>query len=115
MTIEAKSNETPAFALLLDAVQAVHGDLTGVGFVADAMHTQTRHAAELTAPRRPPARPGKGQPADPAQPAQATALGTGPGRAPHRNRGRRETRTVKVIILQTPAASASRRPNWPSG
>lgn len=49
VTIAAKSNEIPAFTPLLDAVAAVLGDLTGVIFVADALHAQTEHARQVAA------------------------------------------------------------------
>jgi hypothetical protein len=48
----AKSNEIPAFTPLLDAVEQVLGSLTGVVFVADALHTQTGHANQIAARRR---------------------------------------------------------------
>lgn len=47
--IAAKSNEIPAFTPLLDQVQQTLGDLTGVVFVADALHTQVEHAHQVTA------------------------------------------------------------------
>jgi DDE family transposase len=47
VTIDAKSNEIPAFAPLLDAVEAMLGTPTGVLFTADALHTQTGHADEI--------------------------------------------------------------------
>jgi hypothetical protein len=42
VTVAAKSNETPAFTPLLDAVEAVLGSLHGLVFIADAPHTQTK-------------------------------------------------------------------------
>ncbi|TWJ25140.1 transposase [Micromonospora endolithica] len=48
VTVDIKSNEIPAFTPLLDAVEAVLGSLTDVLFVADALHTQTRHAEQIT-------------------------------------------------------------------
>jgi predicted transposase YbfD/YdcC len=48
VTIDTKSNEIPAFTPLLNAVENVLGSLTGVLFVADAMHTQTAHAERIT-------------------------------------------------------------------
>ncbi|MGW3613892.1 ISAs1 family transposase [Micromonospora sp. NPDC005163] len=39
VTVDAKSNEIPAFTPLLDAVEAVFGSLTGLLFIADALHT----------------------------------------------------------------------------
>ncbi|MGH3449597.1 MAG: ISAs1 family transposase [Haloechinothrix sp.] len=47
VTVEAKSNEIPAFTPLLDAVETVLGSLAGALFVADALHTQTGHANEI--------------------------------------------------------------------
>ncbi|MDP9792920.1 hypothetical protein J2S43_001432 [Catenuloplanes nepalensis] len=47
ITVEAKSNEIPAFTPLLDAVERVLGTPAGVLFTADAMHTQTGHADEV--------------------------------------------------------------------
>jgi Transposase DDE domain len=79
VTIDAKSNEIPAFKPLLDAVMAVLGSLTGVLFVADALHTQTGHAAEVAA-RGAPAATGQRQPAHPVRPAQSPTLGADPGR-----------------------------------
>jgi hypothetical protein len=49
VTVDAKSNEIPAFTPLLTAVETVLGSLTGVLFVADALHTQTGHAREIAA------------------------------------------------------------------
>ena len=83
VTVDAKSNEIPAFAPLLDAVEAVLGSLTDVLFVADALHTQTGHAERDHRPRSTLLRPGQGQPADPVRPAQSCSLGADPGRGPH--------------------------------
>jgi predicted transposase YbfD/YdcC len=104
VTIDAKSNEIPAFAPLLDAVQAVLGTLTGVLFTADALHTQTGHADEI-------ARRGahllvqvKAN-----QPTLFKQLKRLPwaqipvgNRTRDRGHGRRETRTVKAVTLATP-------------
>jgi Transposase DDE domain len=49
VTVNAKSNEIPAFTPLLNAVETVLGSLSGVLFVADALHTQTAHANEIAA------------------------------------------------------------------
>jgi hypothetical protein len=49
VTVNTKSNEITSFAPLLDAVDAVLGTLAGVLFTADALHTQTGHADEVTA------------------------------------------------------------------
>jgi hypothetical protein len=49
VTVDAKSNEIPAFTPLLDAVEAVLGSIEAVPFVADALHTQTGHAHEAAA------------------------------------------------------------------
>jgi hypothetical protein len=51
VTVDTKSNEITSFTPLLDAVEKVLGTLTGVLFIADALHTQTGHADEVTARR----------------------------------------------------------------
>jgi hypothetical protein len=51
VTVDTKSNEITSFTPLLDAVETVLGTLTGVLFTADALHTQTGHADEVTARR----------------------------------------------------------------
>ena len=45
--IAVKSNEIPAFAPLLDLVEAQLGSLEQIVFVADALHAQTAHAHEV--------------------------------------------------------------------
>lgn len=108
VTIAAKSNEIPAFAPLLDAVEAVLGDLTGVIFVADALHTQTEHARQVAA---------RGayllvqvkanQPTLHAQLKRLPWAQVPAGdRTRDRGHGRRETRTVKAITLHTPGGIA---------
>ncbi len=102
--IAAKSNEIPAFTPLLDHVQQIMGDLSGVVFVADALHTQVGHAHQVTArgahllvqvkanqPRLhrliralPWARIGVGH------------------RTREHSHGRTETRTVKAVIVELP-------------
>jgi hypothetical protein len=47
VTVNAKSNEIPAFTPLLDAVEHVLGSPRDLIFVADALHTQTAHANEI--------------------------------------------------------------------
>lgn len=47
--IAAKSNEIPAFAPLLDRVEAQLGSIAGVIIVADALHAQIGHAHEVAA------------------------------------------------------------------
>ncbi|BEL07219.1 hypothetical protein Q0Z83_054100 [Actinoplanes sichuanensis] len=49
VTVDTKSNEITSFAPLLDAVEKVLGTLAGVLFMADALHSQTDHADEVTA------------------------------------------------------------------
>jgi predicted transposase YbfD/YdcC len=49
VTVDAKSNEIPAFTPLLDAVERLLGNLHGILFVADALHTQTGHADQIAA------------------------------------------------------------------
>ena len=104
ITVDAKSNEIPAFTPLLDAVQAVLGSLNGILFVADALHTQTGHARQvaergahlMTAVKR-------------NQPKLFAQLKTLPwpqipaaDRTHNTGHGRRETRTVKAVTLHTP-------------
>ena len=108
VTVAAKSNEIPAFAPLLNAVEVVLGSLNGLLFVADALHTQTAHATEIAARGAYLLIPAKGN-----QPTLFTQLKTLPwGQVPigHQSRetghGRRETRTVKAVTLQTPGGIA---------
>jgi hypothetical protein len=49
VTVSAKSNEIPAFAPLLDAVEQVLGSLRDLIFVADALHTCCRGVVRLLA------------------------------------------------------------------
>jgi predicted transposase YbfD/YdcC len=104
VTIDAKSNEIPAFTPLLDAVEAVLGTLTGVLFTADALHTQTGHADEVAR---------RGAHLLVQVKANQLTLFKQLKRLPwakipagHRTRenghGRRETRTVKAVTLHTP-------------
>jgi hypothetical protein len=79
VTVDAKSNEIPAFAPLLDAVETVLGALTGVLFIADALHTQTARRGGHPPPGA-PAGPCQSQPADPVQAAQTPAMSADPGR-----------------------------------
>ncbi|MGI5185510.1 ISAs1 family transposase [Dactylosporangium sp. CA-152071] len=104
VTVDAKSNEIPAFAPLLDAVTAVLGDLTGVLFVADALHTQTSHAREINTRGAHLLVQVKAN-----QPTLHNQLKRLPwAQIPVGNRtrdtghGRRETRTVKAVTLHTP-------------
>jgi hypothetical protein len=104
VTIAAKSNEIPAFTPLLDAVAAVLGDLTGVIFVADALHTQIDHARQVAAREAHLLVQVKAN-----QPTLHTQLKRLPwahvpagNRTRDRGHGRRETRTVKAITLATP-------------
>ncbi|WP_220502507.1 ISAs1 family transposase [Microbispora sp. H10670] len=104
VTVDAKSNEIPAFAPLLDAVAAVLGSLTGVLFVADALHTQTGHAREIAARGAHLLIPVKGN--QPTLYAQLKALPwpqiPAGNRTRDRGHGRRETRTVKAVTIATP-------------
>jgi predicted transposase YbfD/YdcC len=104
VTVAAKSNEIPAFAPLLDAVESVLGSLTGVLFVADALHTQTSHATQIAARGADLLIPVKGN-----QPTLFTQLKTLPWAQiligdQHREagHGRKETRTVKAVTVATP-------------
>lgn len=104
VTVDAKSNEIPAFAPLLDAVAAVLGSLAGVLFIADALHTQTGHAREIAARGAYLLVQVKGnQPTLFAQlKALPWALIPAGNRTRDRGHGRRETRTVKAVTLATP-------------
>ncbi len=104
ITVNAKSNEIPAFAPLLDAIEQVLGSLKDLIFVADALHTQVNHATEIAARGAHLLIPAKGN-----QPTLFTQLKTLPwAQVPigHQTRdhghGRSETRTVKAITLHTP-------------
>ena len=108
VTIAAKSNEIPAFTPLLDAVAAVLGELTGVIFVADALHTQTEHARQVTARGAHLLVQVKAnQPTLHAQLKRLPWAQVPAGdRTRDRGHGRRETRTVKAITLHTPGGIA---------
>jgi predicted transposase YbfD/YdcC len=104
VTIDAKSNEIPAFTPLLDAVERVLGSLAGILFVADALHTQTGHARQVAERGAHLMTAVKGN--QPTLFAQLKALPWPKIPAGHRTRntghGRRETRTVKAVTLHTP-------------
>ena len=104
VTIDAKSNEIPAFTPLLDAVEQVLGTLAGILFVADALHTQTGHAREVAARGAHLMTTVKGN--QPKLFAQLKALPwpqiPAGDRTRNRGHGRRETRTVKAVTLHTP-------------
>jgi predicted transposase YbfD/YdcC len=104
VTIDAKSNEIPAFKPLLDAVERVLDCLTGVLFIADALHAQTGHAREIAARGAHLAVQVKAN--QPTLFAQLKALPwpeiPAGDRTHDRGHARRETRTVKAITLHTP-------------
>jgi hypothetical protein len=104
VTVDTKSNEITSFAPLLDAVETVLGTLAGVLFIADALHTQTGHAAEVTARQAHLLVQVKGN-----QPTLFKQLKRLPwaqipvgDRTRDRGHGRRETRTVKAVTVRTP-------------
>lgn len=104
VTVDTKSDEITSFAPLLDAVEKVLGSLAGVLFVADALHTQTGHAAEVTARQAHLLVQVKGN-----QPTLFKQLNRLPwaqipvgDRTRDRGHGRRETRTVKAVTVTTP-------------
>lgn len=104
VTVAAKSNEIPAFTPLLDAVEQVLGNLQGLLFVADALHTQTNHANEIAARGAHLLIPVKGN-----RPSLFAQLKTLPwaqipagDQTRDRGHGRRETRTVKAVTVSTP-------------
>ncbi|GIE46457.1 ISAs1 family transposase [Actinoplanes lobatus] len=104
VTVDTKSNEITSFAPLLDAVETVLGTLAGVLFIADALHTQTRHADEVTIRQAHLLVQVKGN-----QPTLFKQLKRLPwaqipvgDRTRDRGHGRRETRTVKAVTVATP-------------
>lgn len=103
VTVGAKSNEIPAFAPLLDAVEQVLGSLNGLIFVADNMHTQVNHPNEVAARGAHLLIPVKGN--RPTLHAQLKTLPWAQIPIGHQTRdrghGRSETRTVKAITLHT--------------
>ena len=117
VTVSAKSNEIPAFAPLLDAVEQVLGSLKDLIFVADALHTQLGHANEIAARGAHLLIPVKGN--QPTLHAQITTLPWTQIPAGHQTRdrghGRSETRTIKPSPCTLPAGSAFPTPNRPSG
>lgn len=108
VTATAKSNEIPAFAPLLNAVEQVLGSLDGLVFVADALHTQTNHAREI-------AKRGGHLliPIEANQPTLHAQLKTLPwaqipagDQRRNTGHGRRETRIIKAVTLGTPGGIA---------
>jgi predicted transposase YbfD/YdcC len=104
VTGDTKNNEIPAFTPLLTAVEHVLGSLTGVLFVADAMHTQTDHAEQIISRGAHLLLQAKGN-----QPTLHAKLKAVPwaqipvgDRTRDRGHGRKETRTVKAVTLHTP-------------
>ncbi|MGW5669196.1 ISAs1 family transposase [Micromonospora sp. NPDC003776] len=117
VTVDAKSNEIPAFAPLLDAVETVHGTLAGVLFIADALHTQTAHADEVA--RRHAHLLVQVKANQPTLFKQLKHLPwaqipTG-DQTRDRGHGRRETRTVKAVTVHTPGGVAFPYAEQPSG
>jgi predicted transposase YbfD/YdcC len=108
VTVDTKSNEIPAFTPLLNVVEKVLGSLAGLLFVADAMHTQTGHAQQITARGAHLLLQAKGN-----QPTLHTQLKALPwaqipagDRTRESGHGRKETRTVKAVTLHTPGGIA---------
>ncbi|WNV82975.1 ISAs1 family transposase [Umezawaea sp. Da 62-37] len=108
VTIDAKSNEIPAFDPMLDAVGHLLGTLAGILFVADAPHTQTGHAEKVAARGTHLMTTVKGN--QPTLLAQLTTLPWPRIPAGHHTRdrghGRSETRTIKAATLNTPGGIA---------
>jgi hypothetical protein len=106
--IAAKSNEIPAFAPLLDRVCTQLGSLDNALVVADALHAQTGHAEQVAA------RGGHLMVAIKANQTrlftQLKALPWAQAPVGDRRReaghGRKETRTVKAVTVQTPGGIA---------
>jgi predicted transposase YbfD/YdcC len=108
VTIDTKSNEITSFAPLLDAVEKVLGTLDGVLFIADALHTQTGHADQVSARQAHLLVQVKGN-----QPTLFKQLKQLPwaqipvgNRTRDRGHGRRETRTLKAVTVRTPGGIA---------
>jgi predicted transposase YbfD/YdcC len=104
LTIATKSNEIPAFAPLLDQAQAMLGSLAGVVIVADALHAQVGHAHDVTARGAHLMVTVKAN-----QPTLLHRLQNLPWsqvgvghRTQERGHGRRETRTLKAVTVDTP-------------
>jgi predicted transposase YbfD/YdcC len=93
---------------LLDAVESLLGSLAGVLFVADALHTQTGHAEQITRRGAHLLLQAKGN--QPTLHAQLKAVPWAQipvgDRTRDRGHGRKETRTVKAVTLQTPGGIA---------
>jgi predicted transposase YbfD/YdcC len=108
VTVDTKSNEIPAFTPLLDAVERLLGSLSGVVFVADAMHTQIGHAQQITSRGAHLLLQAKGN--QPTLFAQLKAVPWAQVPVGDRTRdsghGRKETRTVKAVTLQIPGGIA---------
>jgi predicted transposase YbfD/YdcC len=101
VTVAAKSNEIPAFTPLLDAVAQVLGSISGVVFVADALHTQTGHAHQIAARGGHLLIPVKGNQPTLLKQLKALPWAAVPvgDRTRHHGHGRAETRTVKAVTL----------------
>ena len=104
VTIAAKTNEIPAFTPLLDQVKNILGSLNGVIVVADALHAQVGHATDLHQRGAHLMVRVKGN-----QPTVLHQLKTLPWaqvsvghRSSERGHGRRETRTIKAVTVNTP-------------
>jgi predicted transposase YbfD/YdcC len=104
LTIAAKTNEIPAFTPLLDQVKAILGSLDRVLIVADALHAQVGHATDLHQRGAHLMVTVKGN-----QPTVLRQLKTLPWaqvsighRSSERGHGRRETRTIKAVTVDTP-------------
>lgn len=104
VTIDAKTNEIPAFTPLLDQVKQVLGSLDGVLVVADALHAQVTHATDLHERGAHLLVRVKGN-----QPTLHRQLKTLPWaqvsvghRTSERGHGRRDTRTLKAVTVDTP-------------
>jgi hypothetical protein len=104
VAVSAKSNEIPAFAPLLDAVETVLGSLAGLVFVADALHTQTGHADLLAARGAHLMIPVKANQPTLFDQVKALPWAQVPigDQTRDRGHGRRETRTVKALTVATP-------------
>ncbi|WP_411970454.1 ISAs1 family transposase [Saccharothrix longispora] len=117
VTVDAKSNEIPAFTPLLDAGPHGRGHPGERGVRRRRPAHPDRPRPPGRRPRSPPDDRGQRQPAHVARPTQSPAPAEIPvgDRTRDRGHGRRETRTVKAVTTRTPGGIAFRTLSRPSG
>lgn len=102
--LETKGGEIAQVKPLVDEVEVVVGNVTGAVFVADALHAQSIHAADLTARGAALLVTVKANQRGLHQRLRALPWPAVPAadRTRDRGHGRRETRTCKVVTVATP-------------